>query len=499
MADRGSNARPSCFAVAWSIGMLTGVGLLMLEAPEAAAFTMTGPVEVGDDRILPIQESAQPDQPFLKFNEELAAARSKLEQLAGLADAIGSLRKQLDASLEVNQRLSAELAEVKSEREARQRAALEAEGRIAELSAAAEEATAQITRSRRQLEESQQKLVIAQTSRQEAEARIAELQTTVDDLQDQRSRFGSELEARQGQLDQSEAAQAGAEQERDALAAKLDLVEGEAADLRAQLTGSENELERVRAAYAELESRSGEFAVAARAMLGAIDARVEEFDAVLTKANLGRPAAGGARAASAEPASAGLTSAGNGASTPPADEVVEVAISDVDAALDLAVAAPPTDGLGPDRAAGDGGDSRNLMAALGAEETDLGLLIVLPGGLLFTTNSAAVQESGLGLMADATALINAHGNPNVLILGHTDDIGEADYNLALSQRRAGSVKRAFVDHFGLDPDRLEAHGLGEARPIASNRTREGREVNRRIEVLIVNDDVTVSPETLATQ
>lgn len=336
--------------------------------------------------------------------------------------------------------------------------------------------------------------MIAHTSRQEAEARIAELQAVVDDLHDERAQLDSELEARQRQLDQSEVAQAEAEQERDALGARLALLEGDAAALREQLATSEQELGQVRAAYVELESHSDRFAVAARAMVGAIDARVEEFNAVLTNADLGLPAAGHA---GADPA--GAASGDNGAPTPLAEEVVEVAISDVDAALDLAAAVPPVDAPGDDRTAADRDDSRNLMTELGVEETDLGLLVVLPGGLLFTTNNAAVQESGLGLMADVNALIDAHGDPHVLILGHTDDIGEANYNLTLSQQRAASVKRVFVDRFGLDPDRLEAHGLGELRPIASNGTREGREANRRIEVLIVNDGVSISPETLAAQ
>lgn len=487
MLDKCSSTGLSCFARAWSISLLIGIGLLLLDPPEAAAFRMAMPVEA-DHRILPIQEPGEPDQPFLKFNEELAAARSKLEQLAGLADAITSLRKQLKASLEVNQRLSAELAELKGEREARQRAALETEGRIAELSAAVEGSAAEVARIGRQLEESQQKLVIAQSSRQEAEARIAELQALADDLRDENAQLGDELEARRRQLDQSEAGRAEAERQRDALDAELDVVAGKAAAWKEQVAASERELERVRAAYAELESRFGKFAVAASAMLSAIDARVEEFSAILTKADRALPAGGRAGAAPAAP-----TSAENAVTPSPRGEV---AISDVDAALDIPAAVPPSNGPS---AAPTAGNSRDLVAELGAEETDLGLLVVLPGGMLFTTNSGAVQESALGLIADVAALIKAHGNPHVLVLGHTDDIGEADYNLALSQRRAGAVRSIFVDRFGLDPDRVEAHGVGEARPIVANGTRDGRAANRRIEVLIVNDNVTVSPENLAAQ
>jgi OOP family OmpA-OmpF porin len=67
------------------------------------------------------------------------------------------------------------------------------------------------------------------------------------------------------------------------------------------------------------------------------------------------------------------------------------------------------------------------------------------------------------------------------ISGHTDSVGSDKYNVKLSQRRAASVKKYLEEKFGIAPDRLTTEGYGESRPIASNKTKEGRQLNRRIE------------------
>jgi len=67
------------------------------------------------------------------------------------------------------------------------------------------------------------------------------------------------------------------------------------------------------------------------------------------------------------------------------------------------------------------------------------------------------------------------------ISGHTDNVGSVKYNLGLSQRRAASVKTYLVEKFSIAPERLTTEGYGESRPIATNKTKEGRQQNRRIE------------------
>jgi outer membrane protein OmpA-like peptidoglycan-associated protein len=69
---------------------------------------------------------------------------------------------------------------------------------------------------------------------------------------------------------------------------------------------------------------------------------------------------------------------------------------------------------------------------------------------------------------------------NIEIRGYTDSIGEEDYNIQLSQRRAESVM-AYLISRGIDPVRLTAKGYGSANPVASNDTPQGRAKNRRVE------------------
>jgi outer membrane protein OmpA-like peptidoglycan-associated protein len=71
----------------------------------------------------------------------------------------------------------------------------------------------------------------------------------------------------------------------------------------------------------------------------------------------------------------------------------------------------------------------------------------------------------------------------VQVEGHTDNIGSDSYNRRLSERRAESVKRYLIRHFPIPSDRLVVRGLGESRPIESNDSPDGRDKNRRVEVV----------------
>jgi OOP family OmpA-OmpF porin len=69
------------------------------------------------------------------------------------------------------------------------------------------------------------------------------------------------------------------------------------------------------------------------------------------------------------------------------------------------------------------------------------------------------------------------------IEGHTDNVGSDAYNQRLSERRAESIKSYLVQHFAIAPERLMAKGYGKARARATNDTQEGRDQNRRVEVV----------------
>jgi OOP family OmpA-OmpF porin len=72
---------------------------------------------------------------------------------------------------------------------------------------------------------------------------------------------------------------------------------------------------------------------------------------------------------------------------------------------------------------------------------------------------------------------------NVVVEGHTDSVGTAAYNKKLSQRRAEAVKKYMVEN-GIDANRIKAQGFGMDKPIASNKTKEGRQKNRRVEAAV---------------
>ena len=82
---------------------------------------------------------------------------------------------------------------------------------------------------------------------------------------------------------------------------------------------------------------------------------------------------------------------------------------------------------------------------------------------------------------------------HIRIEGHTDAIGEEEYNIELSQKRAEQVMK-FLQEQGIDPLRMSAQGFGESRPIGSNRTDQGRAKNRRVEFHVEDIDPSLIPK-----
>ncbi len=111
--------------------------------------------------------------------------------------------------------------------------------------------------------------------------------------------------------------------------------------------------------------------------------------------------------------------------------------------------------------------------------------IVILDKVYFAFDGDEIDPKSGALLDEVAAVLRAH--PEVLqveVGGHTDDRGKDDYNLDLSQRRVDSVRKYLMDK-GVSGDRLVAKGYGEARPIASNKTADGRANNRRVEFAIL--------------
>ncbi len=109
--------------------------------------------------------------------------------------------------------------------------------------------------------------------------------------------------------------------------------------------------------------------------------------------------------------------------------------------------------------------------------------ITMPNALLFPTGSAEVGPEMRQALAGIADHLAAYPDTTVDVIGHTDNVGDAAYNMELSRRRAENVALELA-RLGVDPDRIRAYGRGEDDPVASNLTEEGRARNRRVEIVI---------------
>ncbi len=127
------------------------------------------------------------------------------------------------------------------------------------------------------------------------------------------------------------------------------------------------------------------------------------------------------------------------------------------------------------------------LAALEATRVDRGILVTLQD-VLFTPGRTELTPSARDELEILGDFLRDHPDRSVMVEGHTDSFGNADYNMVLSERRADSVKQALVER-GIEPERIVSRGYGETRPIASNVTEAGRQLNRRVEVVILAEGV----------
>lgn len=112
------------------------------------------------------------------------------------------------------------------------------------------------------------------------------------------------------------------------------------------------------------------------------------------------------------------------------------------------------------------------------------LLLRMPSGITFATDSAAVQPQFQPTLDKVSSILAEYPKTYIDIYGHTDSTGSEAYNQGLSERRAQSVENYLANH-GVQRVRMAARGYGEMQPIASNETSEGRAANRRVEIKIV--------------
>ncbi|MFU8877693.1 MAG: OmpA family protein [Wenzhouxiangellaceae bacterium] len=118
-------------------------------------------------------------------------------------------------------------------------------------------------------------------------------------------------------------------------------------------------------------------------------------------------------------------------------------------------------------------------------QTDRGVVITL-GDVLFEVGQAELASTAEQSLRDVIELLESEPDKQIRIEGHTDSTGPAALNLRLSQQRADSVRNALIE-LGIPANRLNAVGMGQEFPIASNQTEQGRARNRRVDVIVLND------------
>jgi outer membrane protein OmpA-like peptidoglycan-associated protein len=104
-------------------------------------------------------------------------------------------------------------------------------------------------------------------------------------------------------------------------------------------------------------------------------------------------------------------------------------------------------------------------------------------GILFDTGSDRVRPESGATLKEIAEMMKKHPDLRIRSEGHTDNVGKPDANLALSERRAAAVKAVLEKEFQIDGTRMESQGLGDTKPAAKNDTPEGRQNNRRVELV----------------
>lgn len=133
----------------------------------------------------------------------------------------------------------------------------------------------------------------------------------------------------------------------------------------------------------------------------------------------------------------------------------------------------------------------NQLSDLKAKQTERGIVLTM-GDVLFAFDKATLSPEAFRNVDKLVDFLQKHPNRSVLIEGHTDSVGSDEYNLNLSEKRADAVKNALVSK-GVGEKRITPKGYGKKYPVASNNTSDGRQLNRRVEVVVLNEGV--KPET----
>ncbi|MGC2697653.1 MAG: OmpA family protein, partial [Candidatus Angelobacter sp.] len=130
---------------------------------------------------------------------------------------------------------------------------------------------------------------------------------------------------------------------------------------------------------------------------------------------------------------------------------------------------------------------QQLNTILATRDTARGLIANM-SDVLFKTGSYELLSGARERLAKISGIVIAHPGLHLEVEGHTDSVGTDDYNQQLSEKRAGAV-RDYLAQQGIPGDAIVARGLGKTQPVATNDTPEGRQQNRRVELVLSGDAI----------
>jgi outer membrane protein OmpA-like peptidoglycan-associated protein len=138
--------------------------------------------------------------------------------------------------------------------------------------------------------------------------------------------------------------------------------------------------------------------------------------------------------------------------------------------------------------------AEELAKVAETRRTEQGVIVTLSSNKIhFDVNSSAVKPDSRQVLVDLAGVLKNYPEDIILVAGHTDSDGSAEYNLRLSEMRAQSVADILMAN-GVPMESVKAHGFGETQPVASNETVDGKALNRRVELTISVDESKVPKE-----
>src|SRR5574340_170132 len=136
-------------------------------------------------------------------------------------------------------------------------------------------------------------------------------------------------------------------------------------------------------------------------------------------------------------------------------------------------------------------EQEQQLRELEAKKTERGMVITL-GDVLFAVNKAQLSAGGMRNVQKLADFLNRYPQRKVLIEGHTDSTGSRSINQPLSEQRADAVRSALVG-MGISGNRIETRGYADTYPVATNNTAAGRQLNRRVEIILSDDSGNIVP------